>query len=153
MSADTDAKVQILTHHAPQRQKLGVLSLLALLVQKYRYWVALWNGPCRPNIRQKLGAQLTCFTSAKVQILSHLAERSLLRPNANDNAACYDAVLVRKYRYWRTPWNALFSDRMPMTTPNAMTRVWGLKLLVYEALRNDKRSLLRPNPNDNAECY
>jgi hypothetical protein len=49
-------------HRSPQ-----VLSLLALLVQKYKYYKYVGGGRGAP---QPAGTQFTCFTSTAVQILA-----------------------------------------------------------------------------------
>jgi hypothetical protein len=53
---------------AERRRELKVLSLLALLVQKYKYRSRGGGGRGAPARTQ--GTQFTCFTGTKVQILT-----------------------------------------------------------------------------------
>jgi hypothetical protein len=102
--------------HAASEDELKseVLSLLALLVQKYRYWLP---APLRSR---RTSTQFTCFTGTKVQILTtcssqikaHQYSVYLLywyKSTDTDYVLPSDqgapvlsllALLVQKYRYW-----------------------------------------------------
>ena len=90
----TSTKVQILTPEE-LRVRGQVLHLLALLVQKYKYWHLRSCVPKGP------GTQFTCFASTQVQIQTPEELRAgtqftyILRP-------CLSllALLVQKYKYW-----------------------------------------------------
>ncbi len=91
-----------------------VLSLLALLVQKYKYWQRSLRGtPSAGRVLAEI-AQFTCFTSTKVQILTEIAEehsalgeclqKSLRRCpfwGLLPQVRCLLALLVQKYKYWQ----------------------------------------------------
>jgi hypothetical protein len=68
----TSTKVQILTPalaitrlYEPGILQRSSLNLLALLVQKYKYWRRSFTG-----MLQRCSTQFTCFTSTKVQTLT-----------------------------------------------------------------------------------
>jgi hypothetical protein len=68
-----------------------VLTLLALLAQKYKYWRA------SVQMRHRWGAHFTCFAGTKV-----LQQYKYWRAPAYPRSSLL-ALLAQKYKYWRAP--------------------------------------------------
>ena len=72
----------------------GTLSLIALLVQKYKYWYKITNTDavagtaraCAPRLARMQYLQFTCFTGTTVRILTQ--QTSLQVPVRHDTRAC-----------------------------------------------------------------
>ncbi len=96
-----------------------MLSLLALLVQKYKYWIRRYHrgrltgkikSCARPtDIREREGAQFTCFTSLEYKSTDTdaraRARTRRLPTSCNTKVQKVDRyrdTRVQKYRYWRT---------------------------------------------------
>ena len=123
----TSRKIQMLTPEPPAPPQFTCFpsaKVLALLVHKYKYWhLSVQECFCGPmscvNLKwSQFTTNFTCFTGTKVQILTPerpgvlLWADELCEPKVNMAEAKYS---FRHYGYLKTS-------------------VWGLKLLVYEAL-------------------
>ena len=73
------------------------LSLLALLVQKYKYW----RSYCARRGLGFRGTQFTCFTCTKVQILAY-AEALVREQACGSSAAALRALLVQRICFTST---------------------------------------------------